>query len=121
MFHDIYDSWFNERSKFYKILHESEYILINEAQFFDKLKEVVISMLNENKRVYLYGLDGDFKQQKFGDILDLIPYCDTIEKLKAKCVKCGNSAIFSKRIKGGDSQVLVGSNVYIPVCRKCFQ
>ena len=121
MFHDIHDAWFNKQSKFYNILHENEYILINEAQFFDKLKEVVIDMLNENERVYLYGLDGDFKQQKFGEILDLIPYCDTIEKLTAKCVKCGNSAIFSQRISSEDSQVLVGSNVYIPVCRKCFQ
>ena len=38
-------------SKFYRYLHNNEFILINEAQFFDNLKEVVLDMLKNNKKV----------------------------------------------------------------------
>ena len=120
MFSDLHHEWFNTSSKFYRYLHNNDFILINEAQFFDNLKEVVLDMLKHNKKVYLYGLDGDYRQQKFGEILDLIPYCDNIEKLIAKCVKCNEYAIFSQRLNENTDQVLVSSTCYIPVCRKCF-
>ena len=73
----------------------AHHILINEAQFFPDLVSFVKEFLNKN--IYIYGLDGDFKQEKIGYILDLVPLCDSIQKLKAVC-DCGEPAIFSKRI-----------------------
>ena len=96
-------------------------IYINEAQFFPDLFEFVLEKINKQKTIYLYGLDGDFQQNKMGSILDLIPYCDTICKLKSICNKCNNhNAIFSKRITNSKEQYLPDENAYIPLCRNCF-
>jgi thymidine kinase len=120
MLHDIHDAWFNKYNTNYLNLHDSEFILINEAQFFEKLYETVNSMLDSNKRVYLYGLDGDFNRNKFGQLLDLIPLCDNVKKLHAKCNKCNLDAIFSHRITSENSQIVIGSDNYIPLCRNCY-
>jgi thymidine kinase len=93
-------------------------ILINEAQFFTGLVDFVKKALLDKKIIYVYGLDGDFKQEKFGEILDLIPLCDTYVKLYAKCA-CGNKACFSKRISTNQAQFLPNDK-YIPVCRHCL-
>ena len=64
-------------------IRNADVILINEGQFFEDLYECVIDMVeNHNKIVYICGLDGDFKRNRFGKITDLIPYCDKIEKLQ---------------------------------------
>ena len=39
-----------------------------------------------------------FKQQKFGNILDIIPNCDKIVKLRAICHYCKDYGIFTKRL-----------------------
>jgi thymidine kinase len=103
-------------------LDNSEVILINEGQFFDDLYQFVVSMLNKGKKVYVCGLDGDFERKKFGSILDLIPLCDKVTKLTSLCSCCknGTQGIFSKRISSEKEQTVVGSNNYIPVCRKCY-
>jgi thymidine kinase len=101
----------------------SEVILINEAQFFPDLERFVIKMLEYGKKVYLCGLDGDFKRQKFGQILDLIPLCDKITKLTSLCSICrnGTPGIFTKRITNEETQIVVGVDNYIPVCRMCYE
>ena len=70
---------------FSKQYTESDVILINEGQFFSDVVEWVKSSLKKHKTIYVCGLDGDYKQDKFGDWLDLIPLCDNITKQKAKC------------------------------------
>ena len=104
-------------------IHDSDVILINEGQFFtDLVKHVLDYVEKYNKIVYVSGLDGDFKRQKFGGILDLIPYCDKIHKLSSFCSLCknGKSGIFSHRIVTQEDQVLIGSDIYIPLCRDCY-
>ena len=101
----------------------SSVILINEGQFFDDLYEIVIEMLKCGKKVYVCGLDGDFERKKFGQILDLIPLCDKVEKLTSLCSLCknGTRGIFSMRLTQDTEQTVVGSDIYIPVCRKCYE
>ena len=104
---------------------ESEVIFINEGQFFDDIVEWVKDKVdNENKKIYICGLDGDFKRNKFGSLLDLIPHCDKIQKLNSLCSNCkdGTPAIFSHRICDDNNQVLIGNdNYYIPLCRSCYK
>ena len=97
-------------------LFNARHIMINEAQFYPDLVEFVKEFSQKN--IYVYGLDGDFKQEKIGYILDIIPLCDTVQKLKANC-ECGELAIFSKRISEETEQYLPNAQ-YIPVCRKCL-
>jgi thymidine kinase len=106
-----------------KDLQESTVILINEGQFFDDLFEVVISLLKMNKTIYVCGLDGDFERKKFGQIFDLIPYCDKINKITSLCSLCKNGtlAIFSLRITNEKEQTVIGSENYVPVCRSCYE
>jgi thymidine kinase len=100
----------------------SSVILINEGQFFPDLFEFVNELLKAEKKVYVCGLDGDFERKKFGTILDLIPFCDKVSKLTSLCSLCkdGTPGIFSMRLTKETSQTLVGSDNYIPVCRKCY-
>lgn len=104
-------------------LINSDVILINEGQFFDDLYPTVNHMLKHGKKIYICGLDGDFERKKFGQILDLIPLCDKVTKLTSLCSLCkdGTPGIFSKRITGEKEQTVVGSDNYIPVCRKCYE
>ena len=80
-------------------------------------------MLKYNKKIYISGLDGDFERKKFGNILDLIPHCDNVRKLKSLCSICknGTPGIFSMRLTNEKEQTLVGSDNYIPVCRNCYE
>ena len=108
---------------------------IDEAQFFTDLKDSVINMVdNFNKIVVIAGLNGDFRRQPFGQILDLIPYCDTIVKLHPFCFICKEKdtlitpALFTKKINNISNNISnnlnidIGSyNKYMPVCRKCFK
>jgi len=95
-------------------------ICINEAQFFTGLKTFCIELLKRSKIVYVSGLDGDFRQQPFGEILELIPLCNTITRLHAFCKVCrnGNPAYFTKRLTDSKEQKLIGTDEYIPVCRE---
>jgi thymidine kinase len=118
------DVWSNSiPSEDNKSLQESDVILINEGQFFEDLYEVVIDMLNQKKKVHISGLDGDYERKKFGQILDLVPYCDKVSKLTALCSFCknGTPGIHSKRITGELIQTVIGSENYLPVCRECFE
>ena len=103
-------------------IQEAEYILIDEAQFFSDLIKVIELVEKYYKKVYVYGLDGDFKRNKFGSILDLIPFCNSVEKLKGKCFQCEKNSHFSWRIsKDKTTQVIVGSaNEYVALCRQCY-
>ena len=104
-------------------VRDSEVILINEGQFFPDLYDVVVDMLRCNKKIYICGLDGDFERKKFGQILDLIPLCDKVTKLTSLCSQCknGTPGIFSMRLTNETAQTIVGSDNYIPVCRKCYK
>jgi len=107
----------------YKLIRNSDVILINEGQFFNNLYNVVNDMLKNKKVVYICGLDGDFERKKFGEILDLIPLCDKVNKLTSLCSICknGTPGIFSMRITNEKEQTVIGSDNYLPVCRVCYE
>ena len=96
-------------------------IAIDEAQFFIGLKVFVEKVLKRGKTIILTGLDGDYKQDKIGEILDCIPLADKVFKLSAMCMKCmdGTHGPFTKRIVNSDKVELVGGKeMYMAVCRK---
>ena len=104
-------------------INDATVILINEGQFFNDLYEWTKMMVETNhKEIYICGLDGDFNRNKFGQILDLIPLCDKVTKLKSLCSMCknGTKALFSLRVTEEKEQVLIGSDCYKPVCRECY-
>ena len=98
-------------------------ILINEGQFFSDLYSFVSKWVKAGKEIYVCGLDGDFERKKFGSLLDLIPLCDKVTKLTSICSICkdGTAGIFSMRLTAEKEQTVIGSDNYIPVCRKCYE
>ena len=99
----------------------ADIVAIDEAQFFTNLKEFVEMCLFLNKSVIIAGLDGDYKQRKFGEVIDCIPLASDVVKLSALCMDCknGTPGPFTKRIVQSDKLELVGGNEsYKAVCRR---
>lgn len=103
---------------------------IDEFQLFNNSSDVVSNILhivdNMNKKVIISGLNGDFKRNKFGKIIDMIPHCDSIIKLYPYCSVCAKNGkvekgLFSKKITKNGNVVDVGYYNYIPVCRECYK
>jgi len=103
---------------------ECQIIIIEEGQFFKDLYNFVSKAVDTYKKnVIVVGLDGDADRKPFGQILELIPICDTVEKLTALCATCadGTPALFTYCKKEKNEQVCVGgSDMYMPLCRKHF-
>lgn len=116
-------------SDFYGIFDREDYkaaklVIIEEAQFFKALKEFVLTAVErDGKDVICVGLDGDAERKPFGEILELIPYCDSVIKRHAFCRRCKEPtpALFTYRKTNKDGQVLVGgAETYEPLCRKHY-
>lgn len=95
-------------------------ILIDEGQFFKDLIEMCLLWCETyGKDIIVCGLDGDFQRKPFGKILELIPYADSVIKMNAFCKLCsdGKKGLFTIRLSNETEQVVIGSDMYIPVCR----
>lgn len=108
-------------------------IVVDESNFYPDLLSVVDQWVNqEGKHLLVVGLDGNYRQQPFGQILDLIPICDSVRKINSECSACiedikqegyqpvgSYPAPFTKRL-GTSTQVKLigGSESYQSVCRK---
>ena len=103
-------------------LEEADVVAIDEANFFDpeNLIQFTKTLVNEwKKHVIVCSLDGDYRQNKFGGVLDLIPFCDTVVKLRGLCLVCGQEGSFTKRLEQTDGDVvLVDDNLYECRCRQ---
>lgn len=117
-------------SKLQTLVHpEADVIGIDEIQFFPV--EIVSSiqlLIAQGKQVLVAGLDMDFRGLPFGCMPTLLALADTVCKLKAVCLICGDDAHFTQRIinnqpaKYDDSLILIGAQEnYQARCRGCYQ
>ncbi len=95
---------------------------IDEAQFFDEeLPNVCNILANKGVRVIVAGLDMDFKGNPFGPMPALMAIAESITKVHAVCVVCGNPALYSYRFASGEGTILLGEKEsYEPRCRICY-
>ena len=105
-------------------LTDYKFIIIDEGQFIRNLVPVTKNLVDVmGKNVVIAGLDGNFKREPIGDILQLIPFSDTVIKKNSKCIKCKDrtEAPFTFKTTLNDDVEDVGSvNKYIPLCRKHY-
>lgn len=100
-------------------------ILIDEAQFFSDLVPFVKEHIGE-KSFIVAGLNGDANQEKFGSVIDLVPFADKVFHKTALCMNCKDgvtTAPFTiiKKEVNYVNQVTVGAEeTYLPVCRACM-
>lgn len=104
------------------VTDDCDVVGIDEAQFLDKgLVDVCNLLASRGIRVIIAGLDMDFKGVPFGPIPALCATADTVTKVHAICVKCGDLAYLSHRITDSKKRVLLGEqDKYEPLCRRCY-
>lgn len=61
---------------------------IDEGQFFDDLKDTVLSWMVRGKRIYLAGLTSTWQQKDFGQMMELRHYAHKITKKLSTCTDC---------------------------------
>lgn len=101
----------------------ADVIVVEEAQFFTSglMGFCLTAAEADDKRVYVYGLDGTAKREPFGEIHKLCAVADTFTKCTAMCQLCANGTpapftAATKELPQGD--ILVGGReIYTPLCR----
>ncbi len=96
---------------------------IDEAQFFDEsIVEIAQKLAYRGMRVICAGLDMDFRGQPFGPMPRLLAVSESVTKLSAVCVVCGNPASRTQRTAGDQGTVAVGAKeMYEARCRFCHE
>src|SRR6202142_3916300 len=101
----------------------SEVIGVDEANFMGAgLVDVAQRLADSGKQVIVAGLDTDYLGRPFAPIPDLLALAESITKTLAICVRCGNPAKHTQRLRGSDDLIVVGAaDMYEARCRRCFE
>jgi thymidine kinase len=101
----------------------SEVIGVDEANFMGpQLVEVAQRLADSGKQVIIAGLDTDYLGRPFAPVPDLLAHAESITKTLAICVRCGNPAKHTQRLRGSDDLIVVGAaDMYEARCRRCFE
>jgi len=104
-------------------------VAIDEVQFLDTgIIEVANRLADRGVRVIISGTDMDFRGEPFGPIGPLLAVAESIDKLHAICVVCGDLATRNQRLIDGRPAVaegptiqVGGSETYEARCRHCHE
>ena len=101
----------------------AEVVGIDEANFMGpELVDVAQRLADSGKQVVIAGLDTDYLGRPFTPIPDLLALSESITKTLAICVRCGNPAKHTQRLRGSDDLIVVGAaDMYEARCRRCFE
>ncbi len=101
----------------------SEVIGIDESNFMGaSLVDTAQRLADSGKQVIIAGLDTDYLGRPFPPMPDLLAHAESITKTLAICVRCGNPAKHTQRLRGSDELIVVGtSDLYEARCRRCFE
>mgnify|MGYP001469282403 FL=1 len=108
---------------------ETELVAIDEAQFLDRdIVAVASALAARGVRIILAGTDTDFRGEAFGPMGDLLAIAESVSKLQAICVICGDLATRNQRLVDGkparyDSPTILvgGRESYEARCRHCHR
>lgn len=100
---------------------DTKVVAIDEAQFFDfHIISFVKCLSRTGIKVIIAGLDMDYLGCSFGEMPYLLAIADTVTKLKAVCMKCGNDASMTQKLIVNLEITQVGSKeLYEARCRNC--
>jgi thymidine kinase len=99
------------------------------VQFFDPgIVDVCRTLVGEGRRVICAGLDLDFRGEPFGSVPALLALAESVDKLQAICVVCGEPGTRTQRIVDGipadydDPIIVIGAQeAYEARCRTCHR
>ncbi|MDE3166164.1 MAG: thymidine kinase [Acidobacteriota bacterium] len=101
----------------------SEVVGVDEGNFMGAgLVEVAQRLADSGKQVIIAGLDTDYLGRPFPPIPELLAHAESITKTLAICVRCGNPAKHTQRLRGSEELIVVGAaGIYEARCRRCFE
>ena len=99
----------------------ADVVAIDEGQFFEDLVETASAWADSGLRVIVSALNGNSDADPFGRVCELVPRCESVDKLSGVCVACRRRpSSFSVRIDGDAARHEIGgSDKYRSVCREC--
>lgn len=108
---------------------EHKVVALDEAQFLSEgVLDVIQKLMDRGVRVLAAGLDTDFRGEPFGMVPELMAEADSVTKLTAVCVRCGEPAIRTQRLIAGQPApyespriVVGGDEMYEARCRACHE
>ena len=105
-----------------RVADDTEVVGIDEGQFFDlELPMTCNTLADRGKRVIVAGLDQDYLGKPFEPMPQLLAIAEYITKTLAICVRCGNPAKHTQRLRGSEDLIVVGAaDMYEARCRQCF-
>jgi thymidine kinase len=106
-----------------KIDPRSQVIGVDESNFFGpELAEVASHLADEGKQVIIAGLDTDYLGRPFSPMPELLCLAESITKMLAICMRCGNPAKHTQRLVESTDLIVVGAaGMYEARCRRCFE
>jgi len=103
----------------------ADVIAVDEVQFLDPgIVDVAVQLAGRGVRVIVAGLDLDFRGEPFGAVPQLMALAESVDKLQAICMVCGEAASRTQRLVNGrpaqytDPVIMIGAQeVYEARCR----
>ncbi|MBZ5606828.1 MAG: thymidine kinase [Acidobacteriia bacterium] len=101
----------------------TEVVGIDEANFFGaELVAVAGRLADSGKQVIVAGLDTDYMGRPFPPMPELLTLAESITKMLAICMRCGNPAKHTQRLVESNELIVVGATgMYEARCRRCFE
>ncbi len=96
---------------------------LDEANFFGpELVGIASQLADAGKQVIVAGLDTDYMGRPFEPMPELLSVAESITKMLAICMRCGNPAKHTQRLVESDDLIVVGAaGMYEARCRRCFE
>jgi thymidine kinase len=106
-----------------KVDPRTQVIGVDESNFFgSSLADVASHLADEGKQVIIAGLDTDYLGRPFSPMPELLCIAESITKMLAICMRCGNPAKHTQRLVESNDLIVVGAvGMYEARCRRCFE
>lgn len=106
-----------------KLDWRTQVVGIDESNFFGiDLVDVATQLADTGKQVVIAGLDTDYLGRPFTPMPELLCVAESITKMLAICMRCGNPAKHTQRLVESSDLIVVGAaGMYEARCRRCFE
>lgn len=96
---------------------------VDEANFMGgEMVDIAQQLADSGKQVVIAGLDTDYLGRPFPPMPDLLALAESISKMLAICMRCGNPAKHTQRLVESADLIVVGATgMYEARCRRCFE
>jgi thymidine kinase len=106
-----------------KLDWRTQVVGVDEAHFIGpELVEIATQLADSGKQVIVAGLDTDYLGRPFPPMPALLSMAESITKMLAICMRCGNPAKHTQRLVESQDLIVVGAAGMCEArCRRCFE